>query len=50
MELVQFFISNDFKRNHKCRMTAASKPLAYFMSYHFAVAKNSPYTEMFNQE
>jgi len=49
MELVYYFISKDFKKTHKCRITAVPKPLAYYMSYHFAVAKNSPYTELIDQ-
>ncbi len=51
MELVYYFISKDFKSNHhKCRMTAAPKPLAFYMSYHFAVTKNSSYTELIDQK
>ena len=50
MELIYHFISTDFKSNHKCRMTAVAKPLGYYMSYHIAVSKNSPYTELLNEE
>lgn len=50
MELVYYFISKDFQRSHKCRMTAVPKPLTYYMSYHFAVTKNSHYTELIDQE
>jgi len=49
--MVDYIISNDFKTNHhKCRLTSASKGLTYYMSFHIAVAKNSHYTNIINQE
>ena len=49
VEIDNIYISKDFKKTHKCRITAVPKPLAYYMSYHFAVTKNSPYTELIDQ-
>jgi len=50
MENIYYFISQDFKSNNKCRMTAPVKGLNYYMSYHIAVAKNSPYTQLLDQK
>ncbi len=51
MQLVYYFIAKDLKaNNNKCRLTAGSKGLMYYMSFHLPVAKDSPYTEIINRK